>query len=122
VTMSTKQLDEHNQGPYNTLGSLSPTMIIEKSHDSADWYVTPEYYMIGQFSKFIRPEAKRISCTPGDAKSISAIAFKNVDKSIVVVLVNQTDKDHSFRLLVDGKEILSLVPSKTVSTCMWYPD
>ena len=122
VTMSTKQLDEHNQGPYNTLGSLSPPMIIEKSHDTAEWYVTPEYYMIGQLSKFIRPGAMRIACTPGDSKSITAIAFKNVDKSIVVVLVNQTDNDRSFSIAVEGMEFLSLVPSKSVSTCMWYPE
>lgn len=52
VTMSTQTLDEYNQIPYNTVEKLSPTMLIKTDGSKSDWYITPEYYMIGQYSKF----------------------------------------------------------------------
>ena len=97
-------------------------MLIEKSPDSAEWITTPEYYLIGQFSKFIRPGAMRIGCTPGDPKTVTAVAFQNIDHSIVVVLINQTEIAQSFILKVKKKKVSSIVPYKSMSTLIWYPD
>ena len=92
VTMTTHDLDEHNQGPYNVLGELSPTLLIEKESNPVQWYVTPEFYLIGQFSKFIRPGAYRIACDQGSIDEVTFVAFKNTDGIIVLVGVNQTDE------------------------------
>ncbi len=119
VTMSTQQLDEHNQGPYNKPGELSPTLFIQKDGVTSEWYKIPEFYMLSQFSRFIQPGACRIECTPGSPNRLTAISFINPDQTIITVLVNQTEKDQSFRVIYQGKQFHARLPRKTVGTYLW---
>ncbi len=63
---------------------------------------TNSYYYIGHFSKFIRPGAKRIS-TGTTANHLSATTFLNVDGSMVVVALNDSDTEIEYMLTVDNK-------------------
>lgn len=63
---------------------------------------TNSYYYIGQFSKFINPGAKRISCSTNRDK-LQATAFVNPDGKIVVVILNLSDDKLPFRLCISGK-------------------
>ncbi|MAG20703.1 MAG: glycosyl hydrolase [Candidatus Marinimicrobia bacterium] len=119
VTMTTKKLDEHNQGPYNRLGELSPTLLIEKNSFSPEWYVTPEYYLISQFSKFIRPGAIRINCDKGSDANVTFVAFKNLDNSIVLVGVNQTKKSRTFTVKYNEKMFSASLAAKCMGTYRW---
>lgn len=67
------------------------------------------YYYIGHLSKFIRPGAKRINSSSNRDVLLST-AFKNIDGSIVVVVMNATDKKMPYNLWVKGKaaEVTSL--------------
>lgn len=119
VTMSTQQLDEHNQGPYNKPGELSPTLLIQKNGHLPEWYKIPEYYLISQFSRFIQPGACRIACTPGAPDKVTAVAFINPDQTIVLVLVNQTAKEQEFRAIFQEKQFKTTLSAKTVATYCW---
>ncbi len=119
VPMTTIQLDEHNQGPYSDLKSLSPTLLIEKGDNNPAWYVTPEFYLISQFSKFIRPGAVRLESTFGETKTLTSIAFENTDGTVVQVVVNQTAKGESFTTSLDGQQFTGYVPAKSVGTFLW---
>lgn len=63
---------------------------------------TNAYYYIGHFSKFIHPGAKRISSSSSRA-ALQTTAFKNVDGSIVVVVMNTTDKKLSYQIWLNGQ-------------------
>jgi len=63
---------------------------------------TNSYYYIGHFSKFIRPGAKRLSCSPSRSQLLST-AFINPDGKISVVVMNQSDKKIPYSLWVDGQ-------------------
>ena len=85
--------------------------------NSTGYIKTPSYFYIGQFSKYIKPGAKRISIT-SDYETINITAFKNIDKSIVVVLLNKNDynveynfcyKDNYFHDNLDSHSIVTLV-------------
>jgi glucosylceramidase len=119
VPMTTIRLDEHNQGPYNDINSFSPTLIIEKGVDKPGWYVTPEFYLLSQFSKFIRPGAVRIACNPGSEKKLTSVVFKNTDNQMVQVLVNQTDKIQPFKTVIGQKCFEGALAPKTVGTYRW---
>jgi glucosylceramidase len=119
VPVTTIQLDEHNQGPYNDLKSLSPTLIIEKGEKAPDWYATPEFYMISQFSKFIRPGAMRLESTFGDVKALTSIVFKNADGTFVQVIVNQTPEKRTFTSVLAGRQFNGSVPAKSIATFVW---
>jgi O-glycosyl hydrolase len=119
VAMTTSKLDEHNQSPYNRIGELSPTLLIEKEDGSPDWYVTPEYYLLSQFARFIRPGARRIRCEEGSVDKVSFVAFRNIDGRVVVITVNQTDYGQKFTLSCRQKFVTDTIPAKTIGTYIW---
>ncbi len=63
---------------------------------------TNTYYYIGHFSKFIRPGAKRIVAV-SSTNSLLTTAFKNTDGSIIIVVMNQSDKAVNFSLTMQSK-------------------
>ena len=63
---------------------------------------THSYYYIGHFSKFIRPEAKRISSISSGNQLLST-AFVNPDGSIAIVVMNQGDTVRNYSIQLDAK-------------------
>ena len=61
----------------------------------------PNYYMIGQFSKFIRPGAVRIGLSSYTSK-LEATAFRNTDGSIATVVYNNSNSDIKYTIRVNG--------------------
>lgn len=70
---------------------------------------TNSYYYIGHFSKFIQSGAKRIIASPSRSQLLST-AFLNPDGTVVVIVMNKTDKETDYFLWVDG----SAVPVKSL--------
>ena len=70
-------------------GCAVPILYDEKT-DTVN--ITPCYYYIGHFSKFIKKGAVRIATTKYD-KSLFATAFKNPDGEKVLVLLNIANED-----------------------------
>jgi glucosylceramidase len=67
------------------------------------------YYYIGHFSKFIRPAARKIACSPSRS-ALLATAFVNPDRTVSTVVMNKTDQKIPYFLWVDGNaaEVSSL--------------
>jgi len=63
---------------------------------------TNAYYYIGHFSKFVRPEARRIAVS-SNRVTLQTTAFVNKDGSIVVIVMNTTDQPMSYQLIVKGQ-------------------
>jgi glucosylceramidase len=63
---------------------------------------TNSYYYIGHFSKFIQPGAKRIA-TASAQGNIGASGFLNPDGTIVVILLNRTNQELSYKLNIGHK-------------------
>ena len=92
----------------------SPIMI---SKDCKGYIKTPAYFYIGQFSKYIKPGAKRILVT-SSYEDIEIIAFENIDKSIALILLNKKDynieydfcfKNYYFHDNLDSHSIVTLI-------------
>jgi glucosylceramidase len=60
---------------------------------------TPSYYYIGHFSKFIRPEAKRVS-TAVSRSSLLSTSFLNKDGKMVTVVMNQSEATVIYNLCI----------------------
>jgi glucosylceramidase len=67
------------------------------------------YHYIGHFSKFVRPNARRIVSSPSRSNLLST-AFVNTDGKVAVVVMNPTDKQATYFLWVAGNaaEVTSL--------------
>ncbi|MDR2474842.1 MAG: glycosyl hydrolase [Bacteroidales bacterium] len=74
-----------------------------------------EYYYIGHFSKYIRPNAQRLA-TSTNKDNLLATAFRNVDGTLAVVLMNESDRDSEFNLCIDRKAAKLFAPAHSIQT------
>ena len=71
---------------------------------------TPSYYYIGHFSKFIRPNAKRIA-TSVSRSILSSTSFQNLDGKIVTIVLNQSDAKIEYNLYLNStKTTINIAP------------
>lgn len=64
-----------------------------------DYKKNASYYYIGHFSKFIKKGARRIAYS-GFTENLEITAFENLDGKIIVVILNKTDKEEKFTIVL----------------------
>lgn len=79
---------------------------------------TPSYYYIGHFSKFIKPNAQRISTTTSRS-TLEATSFENPNGKIITVIMNKTDKDINYKMIVANEEITSVIPAHAMQSLIY---
>lgn len=109
-------LDEHG-GP-NHVGNycFAP---IHANIKKGELIFTPSYYYIGHFSKFIRPDAQRVSTSSSRSHLLSA-SFINTDGEIVTIVMNETDLDIDYKLIVDNYMIENNIPRHSIQTLLYF--
>lgn len=80
--------------------------------------ITPTYYYIGHFSKFIRPGAKRLS-TSTSRSTIESTSFKNKNGETIVVVLNKTNDSINYKLIVDTKQTMISIPPRAIQTLVY---
>jgi glucosylceramidase len=70
---------------------------------------------LGQFSKFIRPGARRIICS-SNTDDLIATAAINQDGRIAVVVMNQTETDIPFNTWIANESFKTTGPAHSVMT------
>lgn len=79
---------------------------------------TPSFYYIGHFSKFIRPEAKRVS-TAVSRSQLASTSFYNKDGKMVTVVMNQSDDTIKYNLIVDESKAEVTIPGHAIQTLVY---
>ncbi|HZI20926.1 MAG TPA: glycoside hydrolase family 30 protein [Gemmatimonadales bacterium] len=79
---------------------------------------TNSYYYIGQFSKFIRPGAKRIAVAPSRSMLL-ATGFVNPDSSVAVVVMNPTGRGGEYHLSVGPAVVTVRTPAHSIQTVVF---
>lgn len=77
--------------------------------DSGELIYTPSYYYIGHFSKFIRPEAVRVS-TVSSRSHLLSTSFLNQDGSMVTVVMNQSDMEIAYNYYIGSEMTKVTIP------------
>lgn len=90
-------------------------VIVDPAADEV--YITPLYYTLAHFSKFIRPGAVRIGLQNADADLMSTAA-RNPDGSVVVILFNPTDTMKEVKLTMEGKSTGTHIAAKGIQTIL----
>ncbi len=73
------------------------------------------FYYLGQFSKFIRPGAKRIISSSTTDKLMTT-AFLNPDGKIAVIVLNLSDQAQPFNFCLNGKSAKITGPAHSIIT------
>lgn len=79
---------------------------------------TPSYYYIGHFSKFIKPNAKRIGSAVSRSVIIST-TFQNENGGMATVVLNSTDEEVSYNLFVEQFKIALTIPAHGIQTIVY---
>ena len=108
-------LDE-NGGP-NHVGNFCFAPVHADTR-SGELIYTPTYYYIGHFSKFIRPGARRVSTTTNRSYLLST-SFINPDGVIATVVMNESDKEISYTLIVGSRGAKLEIPAHSIQTVVY---
>lgn len=109
-------LDEHrkpNRGPH----SASATCI-ELLDDGSVRY-NFDYYMQGQFMKYIQRGAVRVESSLPDIRSFGNVAFLNPDGRVVLVAANAARSAQPFVVKYGEKAFKTVLSAGSVGTYMW---
>ena len=76
---------------------------------------TPSYWYIGHFSRFLRPQAQRVSAA-SSRSNLLATAFINPDGKLATVVMNPTDKEIAYNFYVGTASTRVTIPAHAIQT------
>ena len=79
---------------------------------------TPSYYYLGQFSKFIKPGAKRVSTTTSHSHLLST-SWLNDDGTMATIVMNPTDRPIAYALYVGEVESSIQINARAIQTLIY---
>jgi glucosylceramidase len=100
-------------GPNHAKNWCIAPILVKPETDEV--YITPLYYVMAHFSKYIRPGAKRIAFTNSNA-NLHATALQNPDGSKVVVVLNTTNNPITFEIQLGGKKVAYTIAPAALQT------
>ncbi|MWB95702.1 glycosyl hydrolase [Flavobacterium sp. GA093] len=107
---------DQNGGP-NHVGNFcfSP---IHADTTTGELIYTPSYYYIGHFSKFIRLDAVRVSSAVSRSALLST-SFLNTDGTIATVVMNHTDNEIIYNLIIASEKTAVKIPAHAIQTLVY---
>ncbi len=100
-------------GPNHKMNYCNSPIMINKSKDN--YIKNLSFYYIKHFSKYIKPNAKRIAFSRY-TEDIEITAFKNEDNSISIILLNRKDTNKEYNLCINNKVIHDNLDSHAIVT------
>ena len=113
---------DSNIAPHQWVGTPDPTMFVQDAKNRDNYWCTPEVYIIGQFTKYVRPGYVRIDSTNGNNDSLANVAFKDPETGkIVMIVTNTSAENQDFKVINNGTQFNATLPAGNVATYIWDP-
>jgi glucosylceramidase len=91
---------------------------IHADTQTKDLIYTPSYYYIGHFSKFIRPNAKRVS-TVSSRSHLLTTSFINENGKIATIVMNQSDEKITYKLFIGQQAVEETILPHSIQTLVY---
>ena len=88
-------------------------VIVDAENDEV--YFTPLYYVMSNFSKFMRTGAIKIGCDINN-KDLKVTAVQNPDNSIALVIFNPTEQSYVIEINISNNKSTISIPAKALQT------
>ncbi|WP_424502434.1 glycoside hydrolase family 30 protein [Robiginitalea sp.] len=102
--------------PYDNFNS-APVLINPVTDDVI---YTPLYYLLSHFSKFIRPDARRIGLEGEDTEGLISTAAKNPDGSIALVVYNKNEEARELSITLDTHTYVVQIAPRALQTIHFH--
>jgi glucosylceramidase len=76
---------------------------------------TPSYYYIGHISKFVQPEAKRVSTAVSRSMLLST-SFLNKNGQMATIVMNGSDDKVTYNLIIGETKVVVDIPAHAIQT------
>ena len=114
---------DEKHGPY--LGGCDTCrglVTIDLSNPGASTVkMEPDYYVLGQASRFVAQGAVRIASDEPAGSQLKDVAFRNPNGSVVLYALNAGTKGQDLRVGFHGKIAVTSLPAGSVATFTWKP-
>ncbi len=100
-------------GPNHKFNYCNSPVMLNK--DNSDYIKNLSFYYIKQFSKYIKPNAKRIAFSRYST-DIEVTSFINQDNSIIIVLLNRNNYNKEYNIVLDNIMIHDNLDSHAIIT------
>ena len=111
--------EDTSNGPVIPGGCSACTPLVTINQSTGAITYNHDYYVVGQFSKFVQPGAQHIASTTTSA--LDDVAFRNPDGSEVLVVDNTSSATQPFTVSWDGQSFSSTLPAGAIATYKWTP-
>ncbi len=78
-----------------------------------------EYYVLGHASRFVSPGAVRIASATSGSGDVETVAFRNVDGSHALIVLNSGDEAHTFSVRCSSVSFGYRLAAGAVATFTW---
>ncbi|MBM3849775.1 MAG: hypothetical protein FJ396_06225 [Verrucomicrobia bacterium] len=112
-------IDRNGKPNISGFHECSPTIVVLDPTSLAVEYRS-DYYLYGQFMRFIRPGAVRIG-TSSTSSGVSNVGFRNPDGRLVVVVANTTKSQPDILFSWRGTQLTTRLAPLSVATLVWKP-
>lgn len=109
------QRGKPNNGPF----VASKTCIMLRDDRTVDYRF--DYYMYGQFMKFVARGAQRIGVEVV-GRDVAAVAFRNPDGELVAVVVHTGKAPRPVSIALGDRSATVELPARAVATLRWTPE
>lgn len=112
-------LDE-NDGPH--VGGCSNCRGLVTTHSDGSVTKEPDYWALGQLSRYVRPGAVRIgssSIIGADSDGVRNVAFQNPDGSLIMVVHNSATRSRSFDVALGDRHFSTRLAGGAAATYRW---
>ena len=120
---------DQNGGPYHNRTEQTERELFENKNDGCyapilydtdkkEFVVTPIYYYIGHFSKYVKRGAKRVATTKHH-KDLYTCAFTNPDGGKVCIVINSSDEEQYAILRHNGGCTVNIMKPHSVITLLF---
>lgn len=104
---------DYNGGPNHKNNFCSSPVMINK--EGNDYFKNPSFTYISHFSRFIKPGAKRLGVSRY-TDDIEITAFKNMDNSIVIVVLNRKNWNIEYNMCIEDKFVNDIIKPHSIYT------
>jgi glucosylceramidase len=110
---------DQNNGPKISGGCDTCYGVVTVNTSTGAVTPRPQYYSLGQISKFVRPGAYRIASTASVGSGIKNVAFTNPDGTRVCMAINTDTSAHNLKIVWNGQYFIYTLPAESVVTFVW---
>jgi glucosylceramidase len=104
------------QGGPNHVGNFCSAPI-HTDAASDTFSLQSSYYYLGHFARFVRPGARRVLCA-SSRQDTEATAFRNIDGTSALVVMNRTESSQRLALRIDAARGVAELPPRSIATCV----